>query len=100
MDDEVKEVIPVVIHKDDTSDYCVSVPGLTGCFSSGRTLKEACDNIKEAIDVHIDAMLERVNGDVDLVGIDISPERALLAAEGGIVVLIEHVIKHDINFDV
>ena len=59
-----------------------------------------CDNIKEAIDIHIDVMLERVNGNVDLVGIDISLERALLAAEGGFVVLIEHEIKYDINFDV
>ena len=41
---------PVVVHKDQTSDYGVSVPDLPGCFSAGRTLDEALENIKEAIE--------------------------------------------------
>ena len=48
---------PVVVHKDQTSDYGVSVPDLPGCFSAGRTLDEALENVKEAIECHIEGML-------------------------------------------
>ncbi len=48
---------PVVVHKDQTSDYGVSVPDLPGCFSAGRTLDEAVENIKEAIECHIEGLL-------------------------------------------
>jgi predicted RNase H-like HicB family nuclease len=48
---------PVVVHKDQTSDYGVSVPDLPGCFSAGHTLDEALANIKEAIECHIEGML-------------------------------------------
>ena len=48
---------PVVVHKDQTSDYGVSVPDLPGCFSAGCTLDEALENVKEAIECHIEGML-------------------------------------------
>jgi predicted RNase H-like HicB family nuclease len=40
---------PVVIHKDKTSDYSVSVPDLPGCFSAGDTLEDALTHAVEAI---------------------------------------------------
>ena len=43
----------VVIHKDDDSDYGVTVPDLPGCFSAGSTIEEALENTKEAIALHL-----------------------------------------------
>ena len=49
---------PVVIHKDKKSDYGVTVPALPGCFSAGRTLDEALAMAKEAIELHLEGMIE------------------------------------------
>ena len=49
---------PVVIHKDASSDYGVTVPDLPGCFSAGRTLDEALRMGKEAIELHLEGLLE------------------------------------------
>jgi predicted RNase H-like HicB family nuclease len=46
----------VVIHKDDNSDYGVTVPDLPGCFSAGSTIEEALENTKEAIALHLRSM--------------------------------------------
>ena len=35
--------------------YTVSVPALRGCVSEGKTLDEALANIKEAIEVYLEA---------------------------------------------
>jgi predicted RNase H-like HicB family nuclease len=48
---------PVVIHKDDTSDYGVTVPDLPGCFSVGETMESALDNVVEAIECHLEGLL-------------------------------------------
>ncbi len=47
----------VVIHKDENSDYGVTVPDLPGCFSAGETLNEALYNAAEAINCHIEGLL-------------------------------------------
>lgn len=49
---------PVVIHKDRGSDYGVVVPDLPGCFSAGRTLDEAMAMAKEAIELHLEGLIE------------------------------------------
>lgn len=49
---------PVVIHKEPDSDYGVSVPDLPGCISAGETYEEALGMIKEAIELHIEGLLE------------------------------------------
>jgi len=49
---------PVVIHKDATSDYGVTVPDLPGCFSAGRTLDEALSEAKESIELHLEGLIE------------------------------------------
>lgn len=42
----------------DTIAWGVVVPDLPGCFSAGDTLDEAMDNAREAIDLHVQTMLE------------------------------------------
>lgn len=49
---------PVVIHKDKCSDYGVTVPDLPGCFSAGPTLDEAIEMAREAIELHLEGLIE------------------------------------------
>ena len=49
---------PVVIHKDPASDYGVTVPDLPGCFSAGETIDEALTQAVEAIELHLDGILQ------------------------------------------
>jgi len=48
---------PIVIHKDPDSDYGVTVPDLSGCFSAGATTDEALSNAIEAIECHVEGLL-------------------------------------------
>lgn len=48
---------PVVIHKDEGSDYGVTVPDIPGCFSAGETLDEALQEAVEAIECHLEGLL-------------------------------------------
>lgn len=48
---------PVVIHKDKSSNYGISVPDLPGCFSVGETIEDALTNVVEAIECHLEGML-------------------------------------------
>ena len=52
-----KEYI-AVIHKEKESDYGVLFPDFLGCISSGKTLEEAKNMASEALQFHIDGMLE------------------------------------------
>ena len=49
---------PIIIDKDDNSDFGVTVPDLPGCFSAGTSFEDAVDQAKEAIELHLEAMLE------------------------------------------
>jgi predicted RNase H-like HicB family nuclease len=48
---------PVVLHKDRSSDYGVTVPDLPGCFSAGKTADEALAMAKEAIELHLEGLV-------------------------------------------
>ncbi|MDP6038920.1 MAG: type II toxin-antitoxin system HicB family antitoxin, partial [Candidatus Latescibacteria bacterium] len=48
---------PVVIHKDDDSDYGVTVPDLPGCFSAGDTIEDALAQGAEAVLCHIEGLM-------------------------------------------
>ena len=48
---------PVVIHKDKSSDYGVTVPDLPGCFSAGETMEDAMVQVVEAIECHLEGLL-------------------------------------------
>lgn len=47
----------VVIHKDVDTDYGVTVPDLSGCFSAGDTVDNALIETIEAIECHIEGLL-------------------------------------------
>ena len=49
---------PVVLHKDPDSDYGVTVPDLPGCFSAGKTVDEALAMAKEAIELHLEGLID------------------------------------------
>ena len=49
---------PIVILKDKDSDYGVIVPDLPGCFSAGGTVDEAMAMAREAIELHIEGLVE------------------------------------------
>ena len=42
----------------DTSAWGVAVPDLPGCFSAGDTLDDAMANARQAIDQHVEIMIE------------------------------------------
>ena len=48
----------VIIQNGRESGYVALCPTLPGCVSQGRTRREAIKNIKEAIEVYIEALLE------------------------------------------
>jgi predicted RNase H-like HicB family nuclease len=45
----------VVVEQDEDGLYIASVPLLQGCYTQGETYKEALDNIKDTIKLHIEA---------------------------------------------
>lgn len=48
---------PVVIHKDEDSDYGVTVPDMPGCFSAGESFDDALVQAVEAIECHLEGLL-------------------------------------------
>jgi len=51
-------LVSVVIHKDKESDYGVTVPDFPGCFSAGDSVEDALLQAVEAIELHLEGMLE------------------------------------------
>ena len=49
---------PIVIHKDRGSDYGVIVPDLPGCYSAGKTIDDALQMAREAIELHLEGLIE------------------------------------------
>jgi predicted RNase H-like HicB family nuclease len=58
MEMEVTVRYPIVIHKDKKSDYGVTVPDLPGCFSAGSTMDEAMAMSREAIELHVEGLID------------------------------------------
>ena len=48
----------VIIEKGQESGFVAHVPTLRGCVSQGASKEEALANVKEAIEVYIEALLE------------------------------------------
>jgi predicted RNase H-like HicB family nuclease len=59
--------LKVVITKGEDGWYVVTVPSLPGCITQGRTIKEAKENIKEAISLHLEPSDEIIPGKGDRV---------------------------------
>lgn len=49
---------PAVIYKDEDSDYGVAFPDFPGCISAGSTIDEAADMALEALQFHVDGLIE------------------------------------------
>jgi antitoxin HicB len=50
--------VPVLLYKEPSGGYSVICPSLPGCHSQGETVEEALDNVKEAIEVYLEALEE------------------------------------------
>lgn len=48
----------VILIPDPDGGYVVEVPSLPGCYSQGETVEDALANIREAIELHIETMIE------------------------------------------
>lgn len=57
----MKVPFPVVIEQDEDGVFIAVCPVLQGCHSYGYTIEEAIANIREAIEVHLEA--RRLVGD-------------------------------------
>jgi len=49
-----KMKLKVVLEPSDEGGYTVYVPSLPGCISEGESVKEAMDNIREAIQLYLE----------------------------------------------
>ncbi|MCL5408676.1 MAG: type II toxin-antitoxin system HicB family antitoxin [Candidatus Omnitrophica bacterium] len=49
----------VIFHKAEEGGYWAEVPALPGCFSQGETIEETMENIKEAIEFHLEDLKEK-----------------------------------------
>lgn len=59
---------PIAIERGDAKHaFGVIVPDLPGCFSAGDTFAEALDNAQEAIELHLEALLD-ANEEVPIPG--------------------------------
>lgn len=52
-----------IVLKHSEEGYSVSCPGLPGCWSQGQTEKEAIENIREAIQDYLAAIIESLQGE-------------------------------------
>ena len=60
----------VIVHEAEEDGYWVEAPALPGCYSQGETLDDALDNVKEAIALYLDALMDdnmRIPMDSDVV---------------------------------
>ncbi|MBS3123646.1 type II toxin-antitoxin system HicB family antitoxin [Candidatus Woesearchaeota archaeon] len=46
-----KQTFTVLIEQDEDGIYVAKVPDITGCYTQGKTVEEALERIKEAIQV-------------------------------------------------
>lgn len=60
--DEGKYMKYKIILKKSEEGYSVSCPSLPGCWSQGSTEQEAMENIRDAIQEYLAAILESVQG--------------------------------------
>jgi len=79
---------PVAIHKDEGSDYGVSVPDFSGCHSSGDTIERALTNSIVAIELWVESTVES-GGTVTFKASTIEALRATPEYEGAIWALVD-----------
>jgi len=45
------QIFPVILEEEEGGGYIVTNPTIDGCYSQGKTIKEALENIKEAAEL-------------------------------------------------
>lgn len=48
----------VILHPAEEGGYWAEVPALPGCFSQGENLEETLDNVRQAIEAHLEGLKE------------------------------------------
>jgi len=48
----------IIMHQAEEGGYWAEVPALSGCYSQGEGIEETMENIKEAIEAHLEALKE------------------------------------------
>ena len=64
--------VQVILEKQEEGGYAIYVPSLPGCVSQGETRAEALKNIKEAIELYVEAdenELARCTGEPAIVSV-------------------------------
>jgi predicted RNase H-like HicB family nuclease len=46
----------ILLYTDEENNWIAEVPSLPGCGSEGKTREEALENVREAIEVYIEAL--------------------------------------------
>ena len=54
-----KKKFPILVEKDEDGFYVVECPVLEGCYSQGRTLDKALENIQEVIAICLEEKRNR-----------------------------------------
>lgn len=52
----------VVIQKAEEGGFWAEVPALPGCYSQGETVEKTMENIREAIEGHVEALRQEGQG--------------------------------------
>lgn len=59
----------VIIEKDEDGYYVAEVPDLKGCYTQGKTLEEVMKNIREVIELCLEAEKEKEFPKKELIGV-------------------------------
>jgi len=54
-----KSKFPVIVYQDEEGWYVAECPVIPGCMTQGKTLEEALENIKEAIELCLEVRREK-----------------------------------------
>ena len=64
--------LKIILEKQEEGGYTVYVPSLPGCISQGETKKDALKNIKEAIELYLEAETDEIlNHDGELLTLSV-----------------------------
>ncbi len=70
-----KTHLPIIIELDEDGYYIVSCPVFKGCHSYGKTIDEAMENIKEAVDLCLEeSNIEELNTFIGIRELEVSQD--------------------------
>lgn len=54
-----KHTFPIIIEKDEDGFFVAINPSLEGCYSQGRTIEEALENVREATELCLEELSDK-----------------------------------------